>query len=191
MAMAGCRSESSSPGNGQVPGLLHYLGEPGGMGLAAPADVGTKRWQGTFGSVLLCTDGGQTITLTGVDYQTEVPPIAIETYLRKVPDSEMRTGAGEWGVIPMRVGVPKHLANPPHIIRGDVVSPIAQQLVSTDCGDAGTETGFTEILTVLTSSQHGAHIASLTITYEHGGDISELAVPLELIMCGLETKALC
>jgi len=152
----------------------------GGGALEPPKD---SPWDSSFGSALLCSESGETITLQAVRYLAKVDPLSITPILRDVPDAPHRGGGKDWAPILMRLGRPTAFVTDPHTVGGRLSRQIAGRTISRKCTH-DLAAPRTELVTVMRVGQGGGWITGTLIDYEAGGHDYTLRLDWTLVACG-------
>jgi hypothetical protein len=188
---------SGSHGGGRVvhdegEGILSASSGGGGQGLWRPAGLGrNQRWLGSFGGMLMCVrdKGSGPVRVESVRYEFVVPPKAIHTWVRTVPErAEQHPGEPiEWAPFYGLVGAPG--AFQWATIRG-AFKPFQGGLEISEACRKG-PLSFTELVTVLETGPSGAWSRGVLIDYTADGKAYTLRVPWEMAVCGRATREYC
>lgn len=142
----------------------------------------TVPWAVTFGSYLLCSSSGETITLDGIRYDTPVEPKSVSLKLRTVTP-QMWKASVDAGYIGAALGEPPHFQKrkaPGHYADARAGSRITQS-----CSDQDQEgAGFTELLFVLDVGKQGGFIDTAWIDYHVSGKPYSLRLDWKMVACG-------
>ena len=177
-------TSSARHADGEGPLSASLSGGGGGGSLSAPGQV---PWSGTFGSALLCSHGGDEITVQDIRYLSRVNPLAATPMIRNVPAKAERTPRGDWAPIAARVGIPGDFASAPHQARGELSTQVKGLTVSQPCGQRSS-VPYIELLTVLKAGRAGAWVDGIDIDYTTASGSYTLAVDWNYVLCGSRTQ---
>jgi hypothetical protein len=139
-------------------------------------------WKVTFGSYLLCSTGGDPITIDGIRYRTPVKPNSVSLELRTVTPQLWRTTV-DAGQIGAALGAPPHFRQ--RKAPGEYRVARAGNRITQSCTDQDKEgTGFTELLFVLDVGRQGGYIDTAWIDYHVHGDPYTLRLDWKMVACG-------
>lgn len=154
----------------------------GGYGLDAPGHV---PWYGTFGSFVLCSTQGGTITIDDVRYVVKIVPLSVTPVMRSVPGGQ---GSQLRAPVLARRGQPGHFESVPHGLAGHLTDNVAGTKISAPC-DQPVQAPYTELLTVMKLGSKGGWVRESDIDYTYGGEHYRLKVPYDLLGCGTAIKS--
>ncbi len=181
-SLAACsRSERSTTDEGP----LRVLTDHGSRSLHPPSSD-PSRWQGTFGSLLLCVeDPSSPVTLTGVSYSpTDSLPDggSVTPAVHTDPGEDGRTGGGDWGPVLFRLGTPRRFLDAPHHLAGPVTA-VAGAPVQVGCS-TDADQPFVELLTTFEVGRAGGRVDGIEISYRAGGREHRTHVDYTFAACG-------
>jgi hypothetical protein len=178
VACSACEDQGDRPATDGP--LVAQVGS-GGNSLDAPR--GRARWTGTFGSLLVCVEDGDSVEIESVSYHVVVRPIAIRPLIRQVPElSERRGGPAErWRPMIALRGTVRQLEDDE--IGASSLEPPHGAVVSTSC-DEDPDGPYTELITSMTTDRRGGWVDKATIAYTSGGREYELDIHWTYIACG-------
>ncbi|MEW2118093.1 hypothetical protein AB0945_23460 [Streptomyces sp. NPDC005474] len=160
-------------------GPLQSHTDTGTTSVYAPKKV---PWAVTFGSYLLCSTGGDPITIDGIRYRTPVKPESVSLKLRTVTPQIWKATV-DAGQIGAALGAPPHFEQ--RKAPGDYQDARAGSRITQSCADQDKEgTGFTELLFVLDVGSRGGYIDTAWIDYHANGDPYTLRLDWKMVACG-------
>ena len=170
--------------HGEGAGPLSASVSKGGQSLNAPDRT---PWHATYGSLVLCSQVGEPITLDGVRYDIRAQPLSIEPELRIVPTSSTTPPASTWAPVTARLGLPDAFDSDPRHLQGTLSADIAGHEIAGKC-NANPLGTYTELLTVMTVGTQGGWVDGIAIDYEAAGQQYTLDVDWAYIACGSKTR---
>lgn len=185
-ALAGC-ADATPPATPVVSahadgaGILSVRSDTGGAWSVSPPESLPATWKATFGTFMLCTDGGESAVLESVTWDEVVAPAAAEPLVRLVPPASQRESAGGYEPAIVR-GAP----SPGNTeLRGTFFDDLRGIEIDDPCEPPPAPTdGRQDLALVVTADRAGAHLRDLRVAYTSGGRAYVLEVDYELVMCG-------
>lgn len=176
-------------------GPLSASSGTGGVSIQAPKTV---PWYGSFGSFVLCARyPGDRISLRDIEYEADVEPLEVRTYLRTVRKSQIAFGddgsrTAETSGFVSALGRPPKFDDLDGQAVGTFTSKINGHLITQSCEDAADQAnGYTELLFVMKFGKEGGHVPRASINYvsdKGPADSGQYILDLKWAMTGCATK---
>lgn len=175
----GCSQETTPESSPRDEGPLRVSLDGGGSSLAAPRHAAD--WTGTFGSLDLCSDSGEPLTLRTISYEFQQEPLSATSVVRvlDVPAGEDRTPA-QAPVLALRGSADTLFA---HEFEAKELASPEGYVVHRPCSD-GPHAVYDELVTSMRVDAAGGWISGLQIAYTDGDSAYLRTVDWNYVMCG-------